>query len=148
MPVSWPLALLSSLSAFLSGVAMASWAPMTDEELCARSDVIVAAELIGETNLRVSADDAAELTIGILKVTESLRPDSLSAYLLLVLPSSAGPISSSDLHYRNGQEGWWFLRESPVVASGLYLADHPQRFVSAAEDPKRMKRLREIIESK
>lgn len=147
MPVSWPLALVSLLSAYLTGVAVASWAPLTDEELCARSDAIVAAELIGRTSLQVSTD-AGELTIGVLRVTESLRPDSLSAYLLLVLPSSTGPISSSDLHYSEGQTGWWFLRESSLAASGLYLADHPQRFVSAAEDPKRMKRLREIIESR
>ncbi len=105
------------------------WARLTDAELIAKSDVIVMAELIGQT--RVTLPPAqAPVSLGVLQVEEVLKGDPHRSLLLLVLPSPKGPQSSSDIFYRKGQRGLWFLRPRKAGAVGLYLADHPQRFLS------------------
>lgn len=108
--------------------ADAMWIRLSDAELISTSDLVASAELIGHTSLRVAADHP-RLVVGVLRVDEVLKGDPGITVALLVLPSSDGPRASTDLVYRKGQRGLWFLRARDEKNAGLYLADHPQRFV-------------------
>lgn len=110
------------------GVADAMWVKLSDAELIDGSDIIVSAELIGQTQFRV-APDQPKLTVGVLRVDEVLKGDAGISVALLVLPSPNAPRSSTDLVYRKGQKGLWFLHVRDQKDSGLHRADHPQRFV-------------------
>ena len=110
------------------GRADAMWVKLSDAELIDKSDIIVGAELIGHTQLRV-APDRPKLTVGVLRVDDVLKGDTGITVALLVLSSPDAPRSSTDLVYRKGQKGLWFLRVRDQKDAGLYLADHPQHFV-------------------
>lgn len=58
-----------------------------------------------------------------------LKGDAGISVALLVLPSPDALRSSTDLVYRKGQNGLWFLRVRDQKDAGLYLADYPRRFV-------------------
>ena len=103
------------------------FAKMSDADLIARSDVIVEAELIGQTRVTLSPSEAP-LTLGVLRIDEAFKGVRDESLLLLVLASPDRLRSSSDISYQKGQSGLWFLR---ARAPGLYLADHPQRFLAA-----------------
>jgi hypothetical protein len=107
------------------------FARMSDAELVAKSEVIVQAELIGQTRVTLSPSEGA-LTLGILRIDEAFKGAKDESLLLLVMASPDRPRSSSDISYQKGQRGLWFLR-SRAPGQGLYLADHPQRFVSATD---------------
>jgi hypothetical protein len=115
-------------------VALMQFARFSDADLVDRSEVIVVAELIGHTQLTL-APSRAVTTYGVLQVREALKgavPAS-NALLLLEQPTPGGPISSSDIRYRVGQSGLWFLRVRTPGDVGPYLADHPQRFVPTTD---------------
>ena len=120
------------------------WERLTDEKLIEKSEVIVLAELAGQTRLMPSPDGPA-LWLGALRVEETLKGDSQQTVRLLLLPSPEAPRSSSDILYRDGQRGLWFLRARPPGGDGLYLADHPQRFLAAAQ-AERIVEMREKIQ--
>lgn len=122
-----------------SAVAIAMWEKLTDAELVARSELIVRGELIGTTRFSPAAGQPA-LWLGVIRVDEMLKSSAGANVVLLSLPSPERPVSSSDTTYRKGQQGLWFLRPRPPEGSGVYLADHPQRFVPARES----QRIREL----
>jgi len=130
----------------IPGGAHAMWARFTDAELIARSEVIVMAELIGHTRVTL-APAQASVTLGVLQVEEVLKGDAQQTLLLLVLPSSEGPQVSTALFYHKGQRGLWFLRARAPGEVGLYLADHPQRFVSATDAADRLALLRKTLQT-
>lgn len=140
-----PAVLLVTLLA-IPGSAHAMWVKLTDTELIARSDVIVIGELIGQTRMKRSSDGET-LWLGILEIGEVLKGDPSQTMLLLVLPSPEGPRSSSDIFYRKGQRGLWFLHTRRPGEIGLYLADHPQRFLPAPDATDRIKAIRKILKS-
>ncbi|MCP3663314.1 MAG: hypothetical protein GY696_12605 [Gammaproteobacteria bacterium] len=106
------------------------WARYTDAELVESSDQIITGELIGQTRIKMPGQDF-ELTVGIIRIESVLKGDRGQGVILLVLPGfSNKPISSSNIIYRDGQRGLWFLRLHQPGAVGLYQADHPQRFVT------------------
>ena len=61
---------------------------------------------------------------------------------LLVLPSQGQPVASDAIARAAGSSGLWYLRLRSPSEAGLYLADHPQRFVPAAEAEQAIKDLR------
>ena len=126
------------------GGADAMWVRLSDAELIEQSDIIVGAELIGHTQLRL-APDRPKLTLGVLRVDDVLKGDAGITVALLVLPSPDAPRSSTDLLYRKGQKGLWFLRVRDQKDAGLYLADHPQRFVPVEQAQGRIQALREQL---
>ena len=126
--------------------ANAMWVKLSDTELVEKSDVIITAELIGQTQVDINQ---AKFVVGVLKVEEVLKGDKDLAVILLALPSAEGPRSSTDIFYKDGQKGLWLLRERKVKGeSGIYLADHPQRFVSEKHAVAQIELIRNILKDK
>jgi len=88
----------------------------------------VRGELAALKRLEATAE-SPPLWVGTIRVESVLKGPAALGVALLALPSPAGPRSSTDLGYREGQRGLWFLRVRHPEGSGLYLADHPQLFV-------------------
>ncbi len=122
------------------------WVKLSDEELTEQSNVIITAELIGEVPIMINQ---AKFVIGVLKVEEVLKGDRDQTALLLALPSSKGVYISEDIFYKKGQKGLWFLRERKTEGeAGIYLADHPQRFLSMEHASDQIKAIRKIMKNK
>ena len=128
------------------GDTYAMWARLTDKALIAKSDVIVLAELVGQTKVKL-ASEGAILLLGVLQVEEVLKGDPEQTALLLVLPSPEAPRASTDILYHKGQRGLWFLRAVKPGEMGLYSADHPQRFLSATEAADRIEGFRRDLQT-
>ncbi len=126
--------------------ANAMWVKLSDTELVEKSDVVITAELIGQTQVDINQ---ARFVVGVLKVEEVLKGDKGQTIILLALPSTEGPRSSTDIFYKDGQKGLWLLRERKVKGeSGIYLADHPQRFVSEKHAVAKVEIIRNILKDK
>jgi len=130
----------------VSDGAQAMWVRLSDSQLCAQSEVIVTGEIIGQTEVKRS-DDEQSLWLGVLQVDEVLKGDTQLTVLLLVLPSPKGPTASNAITYSKGQKGIWFLRARTPEETGLYLADHPQRLVPAADAGDRTGAIQKIIKA-
>ena len=119
----WRLAMVMFLMQF---------ARYSDADLIERSEVVVVAEFIGHTQVTLAPGRNA--TYGVLKIQEVLKgPVPASRNVLLLEQGTNGLISSSDITYRIGQSGLWFLRVRNSGDVGPYLADHPQRFVPTTD---------------
>ena len=126
--------------------ANAMWVKLSDTELVEKSDVVITAELIGQTQVNINQ---ATFVVGVLKVEEVLKGDQGQTIILLALPSAEGSRSSTDIFYKDGQKGLWFLRKRKVKGeSGIYLADHPQRFVSEKHADAQIEIIRNILKDK
>ena len=107
----------------------AMWASLSDEELIESSDVIVIAELVEEKQILVNQ---IKKTVGVLKTEKILKGNTGQSQILLALPPRDAPIKSDDIFYKIGQKGLWFLRYLETgEETKIYLADHPQRFLSS-----------------
>ena len=115
-------------------ILLMQFARYSDADLIERSEVVVVAEFLGPTQV-TPAPGSPAVTYGVLKVQEVLKGAvPASRNLLLIEQSSPGGfISSSDITYRAGQTGLWFLRVRNPGDVGPYLADHPQRFVPTTD---------------
>jgi hypothetical protein len=113
-------------------VVDASWAKLTDAQLIKQSDIIVIGELIGQTDVKM-APVSAEMTLGVLQVEEVLKGEQSQNVILLELPYSRGLRNDAEVFYKKGQKGLWFLRLRAPREAGIYLADHPQRFLSVKQ---------------
>ena len=144
--------LLPAIIFFVVGLFMAAgdtyamWARLTDKELIAKSDVIVLAELVGQTKMKL-ASEGPVLLLGVLRVEEIFKGDPEETAVLLLLPSPEAPRASTDILYRKGQRGLWFLRVRKPGEMGLYLADHPQRFLSTPEAADRIEAFRRELQT-
>lgn len=107
----------------------AMWARYSETELIAASPLIVMAEFIGETTLAVGPAGNMR-AVGVLRVGEVLKGDHAITVVLIELPMSGGAQVSEAMHFARGQRGLWFLYAAPG-STGLFRADHPQRFVPA-----------------
>ena len=124
----------------------AMWEAFTDDlQLCAQSDPIVRAELAGQFCVRF-VPDAPPRWIGVLVVEEVLKGDPQQSVVLLSLPSPVGPQVSTSLHLQTGQSGLWFLH-APSPDSGIYVVDHPQRFIPAAQVSERMDSIQQALDA-
>jgi len=127
------------LAALLAtGSSMAMWARLSDAELFDRSDLIVTGTLIGQTRVRIGT---ADLAVGVIDVKETFKGEP-TEIALLVLPTKGQPVASDALPRATGDSGLWYLRLRTTAENGLYVADHPQRFVPAAEAEQAVKDLR------
>jgi hypothetical protein len=126
-----------------SAMISAMWAKLTDPELVAKSQLIVRGEL-AVVNRLPAKGDSPPLWAGEIRVESVLKGPADLEVALLALPPPEGPRSSTDLVYREGHRGLWFLRVLPPEGSGLYLADHPQRFVPESQAD-RIKELEKAI---
>jgi hypothetical protein len=117
------------------------WAPLSDEELIRSSDLIVVGEWQGQ--VAFSAAGGTDMDVGVVLVDETWKGGA-PAFVLVALPASRAPRSSSDPVFRRGDRGLWLLRSQPG-SKGLYLADHPQRFVSSGAGQQRIRQLRQLI---
>lgn len=111
-----------------AGTSGAMWAALSDAELLRSSDLIVVGEWQGQTALTPGPGGAATSVVGSIRVSEVLKGPEVG-FALVALPSANGPLSGEDVRFRRGERGLWLLRLRPG-SQGLYLADHPQRFVS------------------
>jgi len=118
------------------------FAQMSDEELIRRSDLIILGEWVGQTPLQI-AGTAENLVLGAIVISEVVKGPSANSIALIAIAPAAAPRSGDDLSYRRGNRGMWLLRQRPG-STGLYLADHPQRFVSAHDNGVRIETLRRI----
>jgi hypothetical protein len=124
---SLPVAILFwRLAAFAAESALAMWTRLTDQQLLDGSDVIVTGTLIGQSRVKVGA---ADLTLGVVSVEQTFK-GSVAGVVLIMLPGPDRPVSSSDIRFKVGQSGLWFLRLRGADERGIYVADHPQRFVA------------------
>ncbi len=109
--------------------ALAMFMGVTEQQLLAQSSVVVVGELMGRAEI-ATADGAAPINLGVIRVERMLKGDPDTTILFLALPRR-GPMPrlSTDIDYRDGQRGLWFLHLRDPAQSGVFLADHPQRFV-------------------
>jgi len=131
------------LASLVAEGALAMWAKYSDDELIRQSDLIVTGTLSGERRIEI---EARQIRVGVIKVDRVFKGHS-AAEVLLALPPADRPISSTDLVYRIGQSGLWYLRAQAGHA-GVYLADHPQRFVPMAGAGSQIEALRAMREKK
>jgi len=126
------IALLSGQYCFIAS-AHAMWVGMSDAELVKSSELIVTGSFIGNTSVYITADNK-NLNLGVLKVENTFKGQK-SDIVLIRLPYQhrpGSPQKSDDLFYKAGQSGLWFLK-ADSHNKGIYLADHPQRFVPAMQ---------------
>lgn len=108
--------------------AGAMWARYSKEQLIEASDLIVVGAMTSITSL-VRPSDGVERTIGIIEVDSVLKGPRETKIVWIDLPQQDMPIKSTDIGYTIGQQGLWFLRLLKPKSDGIYVADHPQRFV-------------------
>jgi len=137
------LAGLVLVAAALEATGM--YARYSDQQLVDNSDLIAVATLVGRTTIQVGAD-AAEITVGVLTIENQLKGD-VASVALVVLPAPGAPIASDAITYDEGQRGLWFLRRQPG-SSGLYLADHPQRYEPLENIDQRITALKQMLGSR
>jgi hypothetical protein len=140
----------------ITGSAQAMWTKAGQVELVESSDVIVRATFIGQASVGLSslhcvnANDlkgASEVDFGVLNVIEVLKGSNEEIFLLRV-PSSKGLLRRSDsIYYQPGQTGLWYLRPDNEY-KGLYLADHPNRFVNSENADKAVEKVRKLLKEK
>jgi hypothetical protein len=156
MPIDTPyqsrglVSLCAVLCLLLPGnAALAMWAGVSEAELIAHSHMIVVGTLVEKVHTRLGPNQS-ELEIGVLRVEQVLKPStdggtSSVAFVLLALPRSGGFVSSASIQYSVGQQGLWFLAATTNPGSGLYNANHPQRFVTMAKAAPVIKRVQAAL---
>lgn len=118
--------------------ALGMFVKMSDEQLLDDSSVIVVAEFIGYSDLELGPAGRST-RLGVLKRSVTLKGETTQTIFLIKLASPNAPISSTDLNYKSGDTGLWFL--SPTDVKGVFQCNHPQRFVSSAGSPERYEAL-------
>jgi hypothetical protein len=113
----------------------ADWTQLSPEELAKQSDLIVVGEFLGSEPVRLSPQLPLQ-NIGSIRVDQVLKGDASRkvALLLLPMPRPNGLVSSADIRVEKGQRGLWYLK---LRAEGLYVVDHPDRFLAmTAAEPR------------
>ena len=123
------------------------FAPIPDRDLVEKANLIVQAEYLGQTEVNLGPQGDS-LWLGVLRVTEVLKGAAKETVVLLAVRSPALPISSSDIVCRPGQTGLWLLAARPGGPKGVYVADHPQRFVPAPGGQARIDSLKKLLREK
>ncbi len=124
--------------------AHSMWPELSQMELIEQSSLIVTGSLIGRTAVTIEPE-GGNLTLGVINIDTVLKGDQNQTVALLMLPSPSGLALASIIDYEVGQSGLWFLKLRTPQESGLYLADHPQRFVPMAEAAGQIEALKKIL---
>lgn len=119
------------------------FARLTDEQLIGQSDLIVLGEWAGQSQVGAAAlgEPVLKMDLGVIAITEVLKGPVGQVLVLVATPSTSGPRSGSDLSHKRGEHGLWLLRIKPGAPSGIYLADHPQRYEADATRIEALRRL-------
>jgi hypothetical protein len=131
---------------FTATPVLAMWAKYSNADLIEKSELIVEGRFMGTTEVLLP-NQQHPLTLGVLQVTKVLKGKPKTEVVLLALPSKSGLVSSTDIHYRQGQNGLWFLYQKTNAIGGVYSADHPQRFLSADNKDPTAEELRKMAQS-
>ncbi|WP_180126595.1 hypothetical protein [Rhodoferax sp. BLA1] len=120
------------------------FARFTDEQLVSQSELIVLGEWSGQSAVGATAlgETAPILDMGVITIAEVLKGPSAQVLAFVATPSENGPRSGSDMTHKRGERGLWLLRSKPGAPSGIYLADHPQRYET---DPTHIEALRRLL---
>jgi len=133
------------LFGFAPGLVTAMFAKMSDEELIRRSDLIVIGEWLGQSSLRIGSD-SAPMEIGAIAISEVLKGSPGRTLALLAITPAGAPRLGDAISYRRGDKGMWLLRHQPEAGTkGLYLADHPQRFIPDIGGAERIREIRRTL---
>ncbi len=108
------------------GSAGAMFVKLSDAELIEQSGLIVVGELIGRASIGAAQQDGTQV-LGVIRVEETFKGEQGVAIVFLALPGRF--MHSADFSYDDGQRGLWYLRLRHADEAGIYVADHPQRFV-------------------
>ena len=119
--------ILASVLALWWSEAHAMWVQMSDDQLIEESEVIAVGELRAIETM-AGADGAAK-TVGVLRLSDVLKGAVADGEVYLKVPQPGAPISSSDIVFKTGQAGLWYLHRTDQDGGLVYSADHPQRFV-------------------
>jgi len=120
------------------------FAQMSDEELIRRSDLIVVGEWVGQSGVVVS-ETAGPLELGAISIAEVLKGAPGQSLALVATVAPGAPRTGDDVTYRRGDKGVWLLRLRQGSAKGIYLADHPQRFIPEAGGAAHIAALRRLM---
>ncbi len=126
-----------------AGSVQAMWAGMSDAELVEASSLIVNAVYIGGADVSLKVDGEI-LHLGVLDVENTLKGNQQEV-IYIQLPRLAGSMrKSDDIFFHRGQKGLWFLRKE-AAKEGIYVIDHPQRFIPEEKVNSRMDLLRKLL---
>ena len=120
------------------------WTGTSDDELVKSSALIVEATYAGQSAFSPVAGASSRLTLGVLRVHKVLQGDPATELVFLRVPAIGLLRKSDDIVYTSGQHGLWFLRADDAYP-GLYLADHPQRFVPDAQVTEKIRSIQEWL---
>jgi len=122
--------MILALALFSEG-AQAMFARYSDAQLIETSALIAVGTVTRITKV-VRPSDGRERTVGIIEIETLLKGAPGTNIARLDLPQRGVAIKSTDIHYKVGQKGLWFLRRVSQGPVAIYTADHPQRFVPFA----------------
>ncbi len=125
--------------------AHALWAGLSNSELIEASDLIVVGTL-GEFTRVTNPVDGRKRTVGVIEIERVLKGDPGAKTVWLDGPQPGTPLSSSDIVYKTGQKGLWFLRLLTPGRGAIYTADHPQRFVPFSSAGPNIEAVRKYLE--
>ena len=115
---------------------------LSDAELIEDSELIVVGELIGRAPINSSQGNGTQM-LGVIRVDETLKGERGTTIAFLGLPGGK-IMRSDDLSYGDGQRGLWYLRLRDADEAGIYVADHPQRFVPMDQAGGKIETLRSL----
>lgn len=143
---SFFVSLLGCLAlSFVTSSAFGMYAKLTDEELIARSDLIVHGEYVGEREIAFSW--GAEVRVGVIEVKRVVKGSGAMEEVYVLVPSVGGPIASDQMRFEKGQSGLWLLKEMKPERNGLYQVETPQMFLSES-NAKEIERLEAVAKGK
>lgn len=120
------------------------WISGSDEELVSSSELILTGTYLGQTEVRFVSEGQLQ-NVGVLHVSEVIKGSADISVVLLKVPSQQGLLRRSDqISFTPGQQGLWFLRPLPG-SRGVFLADHPDRFIPEQEVAEKMKMIQRLI---
>ena len=122
-----PVAAITGLL-LLCANAGAMWAELTPEQLIDQSQLIATGEVIGTTRMRLAAE-GVDTYLAVLRLDKVYKGDSKRVIAHVVIPAPTPGLHSTVITYTTGQAGLWYMRLRAADDRGIYLADHPQRFV-------------------
>ncbi len=128
---------------YFNANAQAMWTGMTDIELVKNSELIITGSFIGSTPVYITADKK-RLNLGVLKVEKTFKGKKSDIVLIRVTDQAGLPQRSDILIYKTGQTGLWFLKEDRHN-KGIYLVDHPQRFVPARLQERKLQAIDKLL---
>ena len=125
--IAFPLAVLAVF--VILPLACPSYAPMSDEQLVAQTDLIVVGKItkIVEGGARPKDKSIATITVSeVVKGEKGLKILKGLKTVKLGFPSrNRRMMASTDIFYKNGQQGIWLLRKAKD--KDYFLADYPAR---------------------